>query len=202
MEHKHKGKKKKPPYFAEYRPNSGGNILNNLEKFGVMDTLIFDVDGVLTNSELIVLETGHLLRKMNTRDGYALKRAVDMGLRVAIITGGRSAGVIDRLRGLGITDIYSGASDKLEVYEELVYTYDLNEETILYMGDDVPDLEPMRRVGLPVCPKDAAHEIRNIALYVSPIEGGRGCARDVIEKVLRLKNKWLDEPRLTARKDA
>ena len=173
--------------------------MNNLEQFGRIKTLIFDVDGVLTNSDLIVLENGQLLRKMNTRDGYALKKAVESGLRVAIITGGKSSGVVQRLRNLGITDIYHSITDNLAAYEEFVYTYDLDEEYILYMGDDLPDYETMRRVGMPVCPKDAAHEVRAISLYVSHLKGGEGCVRDVIEKILRIKGKWLEEPRLTAK---
>lgn len=193
---------KKKSMLNDYLPNPNQNLENNLEKFGRIKTLIFDVDGVLTNSELIILETGQLLRKMHTRDGYALKRALKAELRVIIITGGKSEGVVTRLKNLGIEDVYWGIDDKLETYEQLVEHYELDEDKILYMGDDLPDLECMRRVGLPVCPKDAAHEIRNLSLYVSPIEGGRGCVRDVIEKVLRLKRKWVEEPRITARKIA
>lgn len=186
----------------DYLPNPNQNLENNLEKFGRIKTLIFDVDGVLTNGELIVMETGQLLRKMNVRDGYALKRAMQAELQVIIITGGNSKGVVTRLKNLGIEDVYFNISDKLETYEQLVEHYELDEERILYMGDDLPDLECMRRVGLPVCPKDAAHEIKDLSLYVSPMEGGRGCVRDVIEKVMRLKRKWVEEPRITARKIA
>jgi 3-deoxy-D-manno-octulosonate 8-phosphate phosphatase (KDO 8-P phosphatase) len=192
-----KGKKS---MLEKYLPNPNQNLENNLQKFGRIKTLIFDVDGVLTNSELIVMETGQLLRKMNTRDGYALKRAMQKGLRVIIITGGKSRGVVARLEGVGIEEIHAGVEDKLATYEQLVEQYDLDEEAILYMGDDLPDLECMRRVGLPVCPKDATHEIRNLSLYISPMEGGRGCARDVIEKVMRLQQIWIEEPRITARK--
>ena len=184
----------------DYLPNPQINLENNLEKFGRIKTLIFDVDGVLTNGEVIVLETGLLLRKMNIKDGYALKKAVQAGLKVIILTGGKSKGVVERLKNLGIEDIYIGIDDKLATYEQLIDHYELDEDTILYMGDDWPDMECMRRVGLPVCPKDAAHEIKEISLYVSPIEGGRGCVRDVIEKILRLKRKWEEEPRITARK--
>lgn len=171
--------------------------MNALESFRKIHTLIFDVDGVLTDSGLHVLENGKLLRKMHTRDGYALKKAVQEGYRVVIITGGKSEGVATRLRNLGIKDIYSGISDKLEQYEEYLLLNDISsdeEEGILYMGDDLPDYEVMRRVGLPVCPNDAAPEIINIARYISPIKGGYGCARDVIEKVLKLNGKWMKEP--------
>ena len=165
-------------------------------------TFIFDVDGVFTDGSILVTTKGEMLRKMNVKDGYALKTALLKGYNVCVITGGTNEGVRDRLKGLGVTDIYLGAHHKQDSLDEYLDIHGIDPKNTLYMGDDLPDLEPMRRVGLPVCPKDAAHEIRNIALYVSPIEGGRGCARDVIEKVLRLKNKWLDEPRLTARKDA
>ena len=167
--------------------------MNYLEKFKDIKTFIFDVDGVLTNSELIVLESGKLLRKMSVRDGYAIKRAIQKGYRVAIITGGKSEGVVSRLKALGVVDVYAGIEDKADAYRELVYTYDLKPLEILYMGDDFPDIPVMHKVGLATCPKDAAHEVIEIADYISPTEGGKGCARDVIEKVLRLQGKWLDE---------
>ena len=167
--------------------------MNYLEKFKDIDTFIFDVDGVLTNSEVIVLESGKLLRKMNIRDGYAIKHAIKNGYRVVVITGGKSEGVITRLKNLGVQDIYSGVTDKVDTYLELMYTYELDPEKILYMGDDFPDIEVMHKVGIAACPKDAAHEVIEIADYISPIEGGRGCARDVIEKVMRLHKKWMPE---------
>ncbi|HFB99793.1 MAG TPA: 3-deoxy-D-manno-octulosonate 8-phosphate phosphatase [Phaeodactylibacter sp.] len=167
--------------------------MNYLEKFKDVRTFIFDVDGVLTNSELIVLESGGLLRKMSVRDGYAIKHAIKNGYRIAIITGGKSEGVVTRLKGLGVEDIYSGIDNKVDAYEELVYTYDLNPTQILYMGDDFPDIEVMHKVGIAACPKDAAHEVISAADYISPVHGGKGCARDVIEKVMRLHGKWTGE---------
>lgn len=167
--------------------------MNYLEQFRNIQTFIFDVDGVLTNSELIILENGRLLRKMNVRDGYALKQAVRAGYRVVIITGGKSSGVVTRLEALGIKDVFKGIEDKLETYEEYVDSYGLDPATILYMGDDIPDYEVMRRVGLPACPADAAVEIMQIAQYKSPINGGAGCVRDVIEKVMKLHGKWMNQ---------
>ncbi|MBK8492302.1 MAG: HAD-IIIA family hydrolase [Saprospirales bacterium] len=167
--------------------------MNTLERFQPIHTFLFDVDGVLTNSELIILEDGSLIRKMNVRDGYALKRAVAQDYRIGIITGGSSTGVTSRLRQLGIEDIYTGVENKKEAYEDFLQKHQIDEETILYMGDDVPDYEVMRRVGLPTCPRNAAPEILEISQYVSPIEGGYGCVRDVIEKVLRIHGKWMDE---------
>lgn len=144
--------------------------MNQLDAFHDIRTFVFDVDGVLTNNHVLVLENGHLLRQMNIRDGYACKRAIDQGYRIAIITGGKSEGVVERLRALGIVDVYSGVTDKLEVYEELIALYELDEAAILYMGDDLPDYPVMRRVGLPTCPADACPEIRQLALYISPLD--------------------------------
>lgn len=167
--------------------------MNNLEIFGQIHTFIFDVDGVLTNSQVLVMQDGKLLRQMNIRDGYALKRAVQEGYRVIIISGGKNEGVRIRLQNLGVPDVYLGIHDKLETYEEVIDMYDLDEEGIIYMGDDLPDYEVMRRVGLPTCPANAAYEIKAIAKYISPMEGGGGCARDVIEKVLKLNGHWEPE---------
>lgn len=164
--------------------------MNQLEKFKDIHTFIFDVDGVLTNSEVLVLEDGKLLRKMSIRDGYAIKHAVNSGFKVCVITGGKSEGVKKRLQGLGVTDIYIGQRNKIEAYESFMNDYNLKPEGVLYMGDDLPDYEVMLKVGLPACPRNAAPEIINISQYVSPYVGGDGCARDVIEKVLKLNGKW------------
>ena len=163
---------------------------NVLREFRNIHTFIFDVDGVLTNGELLVTEKGELLRKMNVRDGYAMKRALQKNFRVIIITGGNSKGTIDRLEALGIKDVISGAQNKLKYYEQLVDMYELEEEGILYMGDDIPDYHVMRRVGLACCPCDAVPEIMAISKYISPLKGGEGCVRDVIEKVLKLNKAW------------
>jgi 3-deoxy-D-manno-octulosonate 8-phosphate phosphatase (KDO 8-P phosphatase) len=166
--------------------------MNQLEKFRDIHTFIFDVDGVLTNNRVLVMEDGALLRQMSVRDGYAIRRAVEAGYRVCVISGGKSEGVRERLRRLGVGDIALGRDDKLEAYQELLDAYELNEEGILYMGDDLPDYPVMRRVGLPTCPADAAPEILQLTKYVSPYRGGDGCARDVIEKVMRLNARWLE----------
>ncbi len=168
--------------------------MNPLEKFREIETFIFDVDGVLTNNQVLVLEEGKLLRQMSIRDGFALKMAVQQGYRVCVISGGRSEGVRQRLLSLGLQDVYLGHSDKRDAFEEIIETYELDEGKILYMGDDLPDYPLMRRVGLPACPADAVPEVLEIAQYVSPLPGGSGCARDVIEKVLRLQGNWKSEP--------
>ena len=155
-----------------------------------ISTFIFDVDGVLTDGSVYVHTNGELVRKMNIKDGYALKSAVDAGFKVCIISGGSNEGVRTRLKGLGITDIFLGAHNKIEQYEELLKKYNLNPENILYMGDDIPDYPVMKMVGLPCCPGDAAQEIQQVSKYVSQKDGGKGCVRDVIEQVLKVQGKW------------
>ena len=155
-----------------------------------INTLIFDVDGVLTNGTVTVMPDGQLVRQMNIKDGYALKAAVKAGLKVCIITGGRNEGVKTRLQNLGIEDIYLGAHDKIEQYQELTDMYNLQAENVLYMGDDVPDYPVMKVVGLPCCPNDAAPEIRQISKYISNKKGGEGCVRDIIEQIMRVQGIW------------
>lgn len=163
---------------------------NTLALLEPITTLIFDVDGVFTNSQLLITEKGELLRSMNARDGYAVRCALQAGLHIAIITGGKSEGVKKRLQGLGIVDIYYGIQYKPDALEEYVLTYDVDLSTTLYMGDDMPDYEVMQKVGVPCCPADAAPEIMSLCQYVSPFKGGEGCVRDIIEKVLKLKGQW------------
>lgn len=165
-----------------------GNVLS---RFKAIHTFMIDVDGVLTDGELLISENGDLLRKMNVRDGYAIKRAIGQGFHFVIVTGGKSLGVLNRLKDLGIEHIWYGVEHKLQAYEAYLDEIGHDEEGILYMGDDLPDLEVMRRVGLPTCPADAAPEIREISQYISPYKGGEGCVRDVIEKVLKLNDAWL-----------
>ena len=154
-------------------------------------TFIFDVDGVLTDGTVTVFPNGELIRKMNTKDGYALKTAVDMGYNVCIITGGTNSAIKSRLAGLGITDIYLGSHNKVEQLEEYLMINEISAENVLYMGDDIPDYPPMEMVGLPTCPKDAVPEVQNISKYVSQKRGGKGCVRDVIEQVLKVQDKWI-----------
>ncbi|UNY97813.1 HAD hydrolase family protein [Zhouia spongiae] len=153
-------------------------------------TFIFDVDGVLTDGSVLVTTDGDMLRKMSTRDGYALKTAIQKGYNVCIISGGSNEGVRKRLRGLGVTDIYLGTHHKTEQLDEYLDIYDIKAENVMYMGDDIPDLEVMKLIGLPCCPNDAASEIKEISKYISHKKGGKGCVRDIIEQVLKVQGKW------------
>jgi 3-deoxy-D-manno-octulosonate 8-phosphate phosphatase (KDO 8-P phosphatase) len=156
-------------------------------------TFIFDVDGVLTNGQVIIQEHGEQTRIMNIKDGFALQLAVKMGYKVIIISGGKSEAVRIRLNALGIHDVYLSASDKAEVFDEVKITYNLKNEEIAYMGDDIPDYPVMKEVALPCCPRDAAVEIQELSQYISDKKGGEGCGRDLIEKVLRAQEKWFDQ---------
>ena len=160
------------------------------EKFQNIKTMIFDVDGVFTDGMLIVTENGDMLRSMNARDGYAIKRAVDMGYRIVIMTGGDSIGVEKRFRKLGVKDIFLKTADKLKKYLEFISMNNINNEEVLYVGDDILDLELMKYVFLPACPHDACHEILAIAEFISNFNGGHGCVREIVEKVLSSQNKW------------
>ena len=155
--------------------------------------LIFDVDGVLSAEAIVLHPNGEPMRTVNIKDGYALQLAVKCGLHVAIITGGRTEAVRKRYEGLGIQDVYLGASVKTREYAELMKKYDLKPEEVLYMGDDIPDYEVLKLVGLPCCPADAAPEIKSVCRYISHRNGGYGCGRDVVEQVLRAQGKWMEE---------
>lgn len=155
-----------------------------------INTFIFDVDGVLTNGMLTIMPNGELVRHMNVKDGYAMKVALNKGFRVCIISGGTNQAVKSRLAALGISDIYLGAHDKIKQYKEIVEKYNLDSDNVLYMGDDIPDLPVMEKVGLPCCPNDAVQEIQKASKYISNIKGGEGCVRDVIEQVLKVHGKW------------
>jgi 3-deoxy-D-manno-octulosonate 8-phosphate phosphatase (KDO 8-P phosphatase) len=164
--------------------------MNVLQQFKPITTFIFDVDGVLTNGTLLVLNDGQLARQMNIRDGYALQLAIKKGYRVAIISGGTSDAVKERLEKLGVTDVFMKVENKKEKLLEYCIAHNLSWDEILFMGDDIPDYLPMQMVGLACCPSDAATEIKQISQYISPTNGGNGCARDVIEKVLKLNGHW------------
>jgi 3-deoxy-D-manno-octulosonate 8-phosphate phosphatase (KDO 8-P phosphatase) len=164
--------------------------MNHLDRFRDIRAFVFDVDGVLTNCTVLVAENGQLLRTMNVRDGFAMKMAIRNGYKVAIITAGRSTGVETRLNALGIEDVMLGREDKAAAFEELAAKTGIVAEKTLYMGDDLPDLGVLRKVGLPTCPADATPEIKAVCQYISPLAGGMGCVREVIEKVMKLNGEW------------
>ena len=164
--------------------------INYKEKFENINSFIFDVDGVLTNGGLYIFPDGNFVRKMNAKDGFALKLALKKGYNIAIITGGREKNIKERLEKLGITNIFLNAHDKLPILNKYLSDNKIDPNTSLYMGDDIPDLKPMKNIGLACCPNDAVYEIKEISHYISNINGGNGCVRDVIEQVLKVNNDW------------
>lgn len=153
--------------------------------------IVFDVDGVLSAETITMSAEGEPLRTVNIKDGYALQLAVKLGLRIAIMTGANTQAVRRRYEGLGIQDVYTGCAVKIRTYNEFLEKYSLTTDEVMYMGDDIPDLEIMRLVGCPVCPADACPEVKEASVYVSHLKGGYGCGRDVIEQVLRAQGKWV-----------
>ena len=157
--------------------------------------IIFDLDGVLSCETIALAVDGTPLRTVNIKDGYAIQLAMKMGLRIAILSGCKIEAVRKRYEGLGMQDIYLGSAVKIQVYDEFLQKYGLSDDEVMFMGDDIPDMEVMRRVGCPVCPADACVEVRELSLYVSQHKGGMGCGRDVIEQTLRAQDKWLSDER-------
>ena len=169
-----------------------------LQKLKAVKALIFDVDGVLTNGDIIASDSGEFLRTFNIKDGYALQLAVKRGYLVCVISGGKGIAMQKRFEGLGLQEIHLGIGDKVAVFHQLLQKHGLDALEVLYMGDDIPDLKVMQLVVFPTCPSDAVPEIMALAQYVSPYTGGKTAVRDVIEKVMRIQGNWYDEQPLAA----
>ncbi len=170
-----------------------------MDHFKNINTFIFDIDGVLTDGTVLVLENGLQARRMNIKDGYALQLAVKKGYFVLVVSGAAASPVVDRLNKLGIKEVHMGVEDKKAFVTQFISTNKLDAAGVLYMGDDIPDLEVMSLVGLPACPADATPEVIAISKYVSGYGGGMGCVRDVIEKVLKQNGHWQHSTQITSR---
>ena len=165
-------------------------MMNLLERFMGVRTFAFDVDGVLTDGSLLIPDDGQMIRRMNIKDGYALQLALKQGYRVVVISGGASEAVRERLNRLGLKDVFLKVTDKKECLLKYTAEHRLLLSEVLFMGDDIPDYTVMKLVGLACAPADAVAEIKEVSHYISPLGGGFGCARDVIERVLKLNNHW------------
>ena len=157
---------------------------------------IFDYDGVLSDGSVYMLPSGEGLRKSNVKDGYALHHAVRNGYHVAVISGGKGENMLQRMNSLGITDVFLGVSYKLDAFDEYLRRCDILPDEVLCMGDDIPDYEIVRKAGIGACPANASEEIKSVADYISPFNGGCGAVRDVIEQVMKVHGKWMGEASL------
>lgn len=169
-----------------------------LEKFKHITTFVFDVDGVLTDGSVWVLPDGLMARSMNIKDGYGLQLAVRKGYHVLVISGGNSPEVKDRLAKLGVVNTWMQVTDKAATLNAFMTAHQIPKEQVLYMGDDIPDHIVMQMAGIPCCPQDAVQEIKEISVYISHLPGGKGCARDVIEKVMKLRGDWSEDTTVKA----
>lgn len=174
-------------------------IMNVLEKFSQVTMFVFDVDGVLTDGTVLLLENGLQARRMHIKDGLALQMALRAGFKVVIVSGSYSEPVVKRMHYLGITEVYCAIKNKKEFLEEYLQKQNTDWKNILFMGDDLPDITTIKSAGVGCCPADAVTEVKNASNYISPVSGGYGCVRDVIEKVLKLNNAWNFDVEITSR---
>jgi 3-deoxy-D-manno-octulosonate 8-phosphate phosphatase (KDO 8-P phosphatase) len=168
-------------------------MTNYKELLKDIQTFVFDYDGVLTDGSVITLDDGEAYRVTNVKDGYALQLAVRNGYRVAVISGAKAECMVHRLKALQIKDMFLGVENKLKTFREYLRINSIEPAHVLFMGDDIPDYEIMLEAGIPSCPADAAEEIKTVAKYISHFSGGRGCVRDVIEQVMKVQGRWMNE---------
>ncbi len=166
-------------------------MTNYKELLRHITTFIFDYDGVLTDGMVIMTSQGEGHRISSVKDGYAIQLAVKKGYHVAVISGAVSKSLDHRMKALNVKDVFMGIENKIECYQDYLTAQNLKPEEVLYMGDDIPDYEVMLEAGVSACPADAAEEIKKIAKYISHCNGGKGCARDVIEQVMKVQGKWM-----------
>jgi 3-deoxy-D-manno-octulosonate 8-phosphate phosphatase (KDO 8-P phosphatase) len=171
----------------QFAIGAGGNVL---ELFKPVSTFVFDIDGVLTDGTVLLLQDGLQARQMNVKDGLALQMAITKGYTVIIISGGSSEPVINRFKYLGVENVFLGVKNKVEFLTHYLNNENKSWQGLLYMGDDLPDIPVLQKAAIACCPADAALEVKEISHYISPYNGGYGCVRDVIEKVLKLNDHW------------
>lgn len=167
-------------------------MMNYKEGINHVKTFVFDVDGVLTDGDVYFI-ADEAVRKLNSRDGYAMQYAIKQGYQIFVITGGYSESLKRRLEELGVTEVFLRSHNKLDVFSKMCKDYEVDPKTCLYMGDDIPDLDVMKEVLVATCPYDAAVEVKQAVNYVSPFKGGRHAVRDVIEQTMRNQGTWMKE---------
>lgn len=165
-------------------------ILNNslLEAAKKIKLLAFDVDGVMTDGSVTYDENGVEYKTFNVKDGHGIVRMNKSGFITAIITARNNGTVQHRAQNLNITEIYQGQKYKLPALDEILAKYDLSYENVAYMGDDIPDICILEKVGLACCPNDAVKEVKTICNFKSSFDGGRGAVRELCDFVLDAQN--------------
>lgn len=166
------------------------------EELTKVKAFVFDVDGVLSAATQVLSQDGETVRTSNLKDGFALIYAIKMGYLICVITGGKTIDVLKRCEKIGIKDVYAGSLKKLPCLYHFLEKNNLKADEVMYMGDDLPDYPVMKIVGVPVCPRDAAQEIKDISHYISDKNGGEGCVRDVLEQVMRAQGKWINPEKM------
>lgn len=167
--------------------------MNYKAKLHDIKAFVFDYDGVISDGNIWSADDKIIVRSGNVKDGYAIQYALRKGYTVAVLSGGNGASIQARMKMLGVEDVYLGSHRKMEIFENFLKEKSLKAEQVLYVGDDIPDYDVMKAVGVAACPADAAEEIKSVADYISRRTGGHGCVRDVIEQVLRLQGQWFHE---------
>jgi 3-deoxy-D-manno-octulosonate 8-phosphate phosphatase (KDO 8-P phosphatase) len=152
--------------------------------------LALDVDGVLTDGGIIFDNAGHELKVFNVKDGHGIKMLQRAGIPVAIITGRSSNVVARRAEELGITDVYQGSNAKSAAYDQLLEKYGLTDSEVAYAGDDIIDIQILKRAGLPVVVADASDEAKKYALMVTKNRGGHGAVREITDLLVKATGKW------------
>jgi len=166
------------------------------EELAKIKAFVFDVDGVLSAATQVLSQDGETVRTSNLKDGFALIYAIKMGYLICVITGGKTIDVLKRCEKIGIKDVYAGSLKKLPCLYHFLEKNNLKADQVMYMGDDLPDYPVMKMVGVPVCPRDAAQEIKDISHYISDKNGGEGCVRDVLEQVMRAQGNWINPEKM------
>ena len=166
------------------------NQLNLSKKTSKIKLLLLDVDGVLTDGSIIYNEAGQEVKIFNVKDGLGIKLAQSAGIRIGIITGRAAATVKKRADELDIEILYQGQQDKLEAYEEIKKQFNLTDDQIAFIGDDLNDLKLIQQVGLSFGVNDACEEIKQEVDYITAKPGGKGAVREIIELILKKQGKW------------
>ena len=159
--------------------------------FSPITTFIFDYDGVMTDGTVFSDHDGHPWRATNVKDGYAIQLATKLGYNVAVISGAICPSMEVRMNSLGVTDVFTGIPNKVLKLKEYMQEKGLKTEEIVFMGDDIPDLQVMKEAGLPACPADAAPEVKAISKFISERPGGKGAVRDLIAQTMKVQGKWM-----------